>query len=522
MKKFKCYFTSFLIIMSMTMSLTSCAASNVENAVDNTLIFLQINNPYMYANGVEKEIDEGRGTTPIIDNGRTLVPIRSIIEEFGGTVDWVQDTQTVTLNYNSDEIKLIINSNTAYLNGKEDIIDVAPQVINGRTMLPIRFVAEGFKFDVFWDGDNSVITITNNYKNSNIDIPSNWLSTSTKTDETASTPGSKSGILNVHFIDVVQGDAIFIELPNDKTMLIDAGPSSGIVPNYIKSKGHNDIDYVIATHPDADHINGMPEVLDTFKVGTFYMPEKEHTTNVFSRMLDAISNNGCVAEYAFAGENIIDTNELKVYFVGPVKIYGDNNACSAVVKLEYKQKSLLFTGDAEHSSENDMIKAGYDLSADILKVGHHGSSSSSSPEFIKAVSPKDAIISVGENNQYGHPTNEVLAMLSNAGVNVYRTDIVGTIVITSDGTSYTIDKIKSTVQPNAPPQTNNTQNITSNNNNTQQETTMQNSSAIVYRTKTGSKYHNAGCSYLKSSIETTVSEAKSMGLTPCSRCNPPQ
>ena len=163
--KFKRFFTSLFILMSMMMSLTSCAASNVENTLEDTLIFLQINNPYMYANGVEKEIDEGRGTTPIVDNGRTLVPIRSIIEECGGTVNWDQNTQTVTLSYNSKEIKLIINSNTAYLNGKESSLDVAPQVISDRTMLPIRFVAEGFNFNVYWNSDNSVITITNNSKN---------------------------------------------------------------------------------------------------------------------------------------------------------------------------------------------------------------------------------------------------------------------------------------------------------------------------------------------------------------------
>ena len=171
-----------------------------------------------------------------------------------------------------------------------------------------------------------------------------------------------------------------------------------------------------------------------------------------------------------------------------------------------------------------MIATGYDLSADILKVGHHGSSSSSSPAFIKAVNPKDAIISAGENNRYGHPTDEVLAILNNAGINVYRTDEVGTIIVVSDGITYTIDKNKSSVQINAPPaETTPTEStvvpvVPS----TEQETHTQNNTATVYRTKTGSKYHTAGCSYLKSSIQTTVSEAKSMGLTPCSRCNPPR
>lgn len=514
------------LIMMLSMSLTACAASpTTDNIVKDTVILLQINNPNMYANGVEKEIDEGRGTAPIVDNGRTLVPIRSIIEECGGTVDWNGETQTVTLNYKSDEIKLIINSTTAYLNGVANSLDVAPQVINGRTMLPIRFVAEGFKFEVFWDGNNSVITITNNPNNSSVEPPSNWLSSSVhSTTPTASPSTVISGDLEVHFIDVGQGDSIFIELPNDETMLIDAGPSTGIVPNYIEGQGYNEIDYVIATHPDADHINGMPEVLNTFKIDTFYMPEKEHTTQIFSRMLDAISKNGCDAIYAIAGKEIINTSELKVYFVGPTRIYSDNNACSAVVKLEYKDVSLLFTGDAEYSSESDMISAGYDLTADILKVGHHGSSSSTSSAFIKAVNPKEAVISVGENNRYGHPTSEVLAILGNAGINIYRTDEVGTIIVTSDGKNYTIDKNKSSVQINAPPvevpQTESV--VVTVVPETQGSTQTQNNTATVYRTKTGKKYHSAGCSYLKSSIETTVTEAQSMGLTPCSRCNPPQ
>lgn len=171
-----------------------------------------------------------------------------------------------------------------------------------------------------------------------------------------------------------------------------------------------------------------------------------------------------------------------------------------------------------------MIAAGYDLSADILKVGHHGNSSSSSPAFIKAVNPKDAIISVGENNRYGHPTDEVLAILNNADINIYRTDEVGTIIVVSDGITYTIDKNKSSVQINAPPaETSSTEStVVPDVPLTEQETQTQNNTATVYRTKTGSKYHSAGCSYLKSSIQTTVSEAKSMGLTPCSRCNPPQ
>lgn len=378
------------------------------------------------------------------------------------------------------------------------------------------------------------------------------------------TTTSHDGKLKIHFIDVGQGDSIFVELPNGKTMLIDAGPSASVAANYVKAKGYGRIDYIVATHPDADHITGMPDVLNNFAVGTFYMPEKEHTTKIFDEMLNAVASNGCSAQYAVFGKKIEDTNDLKVYFVSPVKSYSDNNACSAVVKIEYKEVSALFTGDADYTAESDMLASGADLNADILKVGHHGSKTSTSDAFLKAVSPKDAIISVGAGNKYSHPTNEVLSALGSANINVYRTDEVGTIVVESDGVSYTIDKNKSQIKPNAPPSANgtttssnsggvekgnvsaagaaqaknsqNSQNAQSsqsgqsakksqdaqNLQNGQSGQSVQNNSAVVYRTKTGSKYHRAGCSYLKSSIQTTVSQAKSMGLTPCSRCKPPQ
>ena len=125
MRKFKGFLTSLLIAAAMAVSLPAYAAD-----IQNTLMLLQINNPYMYADGIEKEIDEGLGTAPVIDNGRTLVPVRSVVEEIGGTVGWEQNTQTVTMNYKSDEIKLVINSEKAYLNGKENILDTAPKIIN--------------------------------------------------------------------------------------------------------------------------------------------------------------------------------------------------------------------------------------------------------------------------------------------------------------------------------------------------------------------------------------------------------
>ncbi len=535
-----------VLLLVICYCLTACADASQETAAVDGLsdeisisneieLLLQINNPNMKVNSNEYEIDPGRGTVPIIKDGRTLVPIRAIIEAFGGTVNWDGSTQTVVLGYCDDTVTLSVGSTLAYVNDKSEILDVAPQIINGRTMLPIRFIAESFDFDVLWIGEYSCIAITNNNNSCGAAVPDEWKKADAIVgEETSETSGIKqendsasiqiSSELEVHFIDVGQGDSIFIELPNSETMLIDAGYSSTITTNYVKNLGYSKLNYVVATHPDADHITGMPTVLNSFEVGTFYMPEKEHTTKIFEQMLDALAANGCNAEYALAGKEILNSDELKLYFVGPTRIYGDNNNCSAVVKLEYKDVSFLFTGDAEHSAENDMIDAGYNLQADILKVGHHGSSSSTSETFLNAVNPKESILSVGKSNRYGHPTSEILNRLSAHNINIYRTDEAGTIIVKSDGNTYSIDKLKSTVEANAPPIDSTTQESVKSTEETDkkeiQET--QSNNDVVYRTRTGSKYHRAGCSYLKSSIQTTVSEAKNMGLTPCSRCNPPQ
>ena len=392
------------------------------------------------------------------------------------------------------------------------------------TVLILSFMFAGCSQDGSKTSTQGVISTSTTPENPNIvdtaglkDTPSNASSTSSESPTT-----SINGVMKVHFVDVGQGDATFIELPNEETILIDGGPSKEVVADYIKNLGYNSVTYVIATHPDADHITGLPEVLNNFSVQKFYMPEKEHTTQIFEKMLDSIASNGCEAIYAFAGKSIIDTTNLKVSFVGPTKQYTDNNAASAVIKLVYNGNSFLFTGDADYTSEKDMITEGYNLTADVLKVGHHGSNTSTSEVFLKAVNPKIAVISVGASNSYGHPTQEVLALLNEYKLDIYRTDEVGTVIVECDGVNYTIEQLKSIIQANAPPTPASTPSTVIEENNVKTETSTTNNPAVVYRTKTGSKYHNAGCSYLKSSIETTISEAQSMGLTPCSRCNPPK
>ena len=244
---------------------------------------------------------------------------------------------------------------------------------------------------------------------------------------------NEDGLLCVHYIDVGQGDSIFIEMPNDETMLIDAGVSSfeETIENYIKKLGYDSITYLIATHPHADHIGGMAHIVNSFDIGSVYMPGAATDTRTFENLLETIQEKGLKIKTAKAGISIIDSRDLSVQFVAPAEDFDDLNNASAVIMLKYKDNSFLFTGDAEAEAEKTISS---DVNADVLKVGHHGSDTSTSDEFLARVSPKYAVISCGEGNSYGHPHSETLKKLDKAGVLVLRTDINGNITFTSDGT----------------------------------------------------------------------------------------
>ena len=335
------------------------------------------------------------------------------------------------------------------------------------------------------------------------------------TEKTQTVPGNT---LTVNYIDVGQGDGEFIELPNGETMLIDAGNSNNAsdIIGLIENKGYSTLNYVVATHPHADHIGGMATVLAAFDVGKMYMPKKEHTSKTFENLLDTIEKNNIELHTAKACVSVLDTTDLKIDVLAPINSsYSNLNDYSAVIKITYKDNSFLFMGDAENIVENELLSAKASVNADVLKVGHHGSSYSSSQGFIKAVSPKYAIISCGANNQYGHPTSETLATLNCFNINIYRTDENGTIAVTSGGVNITIDKKASAIKENAPPVV--TQKVE------QQENVISPYSQTLYITKSGSKYHNLGCQYLKKSqIEISLQEAKSRGYEPCSKCSPPR
>ncbi len=243
--------------------------------------------------------------------------------------------------------------------------------------------------------------------------------------------------LSVHYLDVGQGDSEFIELPNGECMLIDAAESgySYQIISTIEDLGYSEINYLVATHPHSDHIGGMADVVNSFDIGEIYMPNAVTDTATYENLLTVISDKNYSINTAKAGEVIYSDSECEIEILAPVsEEYSNLNNYSVVVKITYGVNSFLFTGDAEVLVEEEIMSDNYlELDCDVLKVSHHGSNSSSSDEFIGAVSPEYAVISVGAGNSYGHPNEEILQKLVDIGAEVFRTDSDGTVTITCDG-----------------------------------------------------------------------------------------
>ena len=243
------------------------------------------------------------------------------------------------------------------------------------------------------------------------------------------------GSLVVHFIDVGQGDAILIQLPNKEVVLIDAGGGNGSkVVKYIHDLKIEKINYLIATHPHEDHIGGMAAVIKGFDIGKIYMPDVTHTTKAFENMLLAIDTKGLKINIAKESTVLIEKNDIFGIFIAPNgDKYTNLNNYSAVLYLEYGDVSFLLMGDAEALSEDEIVENWTGFQADVIKIGHHGSGTSSSSKFMDIVSPSYAVISVGINNTYGHPTNSTLNKLMELKAEVFRTDLNGTVMISTDG-----------------------------------------------------------------------------------------
>jgi len=255
-------------------------------------------------------------------------------------------------------------------------------------------------------------------------------------------PATGENLLVAEFLDVDQADCELIFLPDGKILLIDAGNRGDgeEIVAYLKGKNISKIDYVVATHPHADHIGGMSDVIDSFEIGKIFVPRVASsdvpTSKTYEDFLTSVQNKGLKLSAAKAGTTLFEGADYKADCFAPCsEDYKELNDYSVVIKLSYGIHSFLFTGDAEILSENEMLNAGYNLNSDVIKLGHHGSHSSSSEEFLKAVSPRYAVISCGEGNDYGHPHDETINTLSNlkGTPKTLRTDLDKTIIFKADG-----------------------------------------------------------------------------------------
>ena len=318
-------------------------------------------------------------------------------------------------------------------------------------------------------------------------------------------PGEGSSF-QVHFIDVGQADSALV-ICDGHYMLIDGGNAgdSDLVYAYLERHGAERLDYMVASHAHEDHIGGLSGALNYAKVGTALCPVTEHSSKVFENMVKYLEEQGKSLTVPAPGDRF-SLGSAQVEILGPVKEYDDTNDTSIVLRIDYGETSFLFTGDMETGAEEDLIQSGADLEATVLKVGHHGSDTSTSYQFLREVMPKYGVISVGEGNKYGHPSDEVLSRLRDAGTEVYRTDMQGHVIAESDGKTVTFRTEKEAVTSTNP---------------------TGGPSQQIYVGNAGTKkFHRPDCASAKdiqkeNRVEFSArSQAVLEGYEPCGRCDP--
>ncbi|MGP3777949.1 MBL fold metallo-hydrolase [Halanaerobium saccharolyticum] len=254
--------------------------------------------------------------------------------------------------------------------------------------------------------------------------------------------------LKIHFIDVGQGDSILIEEVGGQNILVDGGDradkiTAGII-NYLRDQNVKKLDYLISTHPHADHIGGLVDIIDSFEVGTVLDSGKVHTSKTYENYLIKIDQENINFETPSRGDKF-KIGESELHFLHPeqnLEAYDLNNS-SLVFLLEFRQQNFLFTGDIEAEVERKLLAENPELKVDIIKVPHHGSKTSSFAGWIKSIQPETAVIQVGENH-YGHPAAEIIELYQSQGARVFRNDLNGNIVVTADGKNYTVKVDQST------------------------------------------------------------------------------
>ena len=332
-------------------------------------------------------------------------------------------------------------------------------------------------------------------------IPETTAAPAQTTTEAPSEEVVQPGQFQITFLDVGQADCAVV-CCDGLYMVIDAGNKgdSDLIYSYLTRNGIDNIEYCLLTHYHEDHIGGAQAVPRAAKVGTLLVNGAEFESQIAQDTTDAFLDAGVPIQTVSAGDELM-LGSARIQILGPVKEYDNTNDTSIVLRIVYGNTAFLFTGDAEVESEHDILDAGFDISCDVLKVGHHGSDSSTSYLWLRQSMPEYAIISVGQDNTYGHPHQEVVSRLEDAGVAIYRTDLLGDIICTSDGRTVTITSHRYTG-------------------------TVEVSKDYVLNTSS-MKYHEPGCSSVEDIAENnrkdytgTAKELRDMGYAPCGRCDP--
>lgn len=336
---------------------------------------------------------------------------------------------------------------------------------------------------------------------------------------------TKAAKMEVHFIDVGQGDSTLITC-DGHAMLIDAGDYSKgtAIQNYLQKQKVTKLDYLILTHPDSDHIGGAPVIITKFEIDKVFVSNYEKDNKTYLKLIQALDNKRLKYTTPKVGTQYT-LGTAKITILAPNGEYDNPNDASVALMIQNGENKFLFTGDAGEDAERDMLETDIGLSADVLKAGHHGSRTSTSGKFFEAVSPSCAVISCGEDNSYGHPHAETLNTFRMNGVKVYRTDEDGTIVAVSDGKKVTFNVPASETWKAGEPNGNGSVWEAPSVKESQQEAAKAEASGTTYvlNTKT-KKFHKTSCNSLPTANRKDSTESResivAQGYQPCKRCNP--
>lgn len=321
-------------------------------------------------------------------------------------------------------------------------------------------------------------------------------------ETTAATVADGESLI-IHYIDVGQADCILLE-NEGRFLLIDGGnrEDSQLVVSYLEQQGVQELDAVVCTHAHEDHVGGLPSVLAVYPTAAVYAPTNTYSSNIFDKFVYYTDQQGLEITIPQPGDSFTLGN-VNLTVLGPVKSYPDPNNTSIVIMAEFGSTRFLFTGDMEKEAENDMLDywgEQYNWNCDVLKSGHHGSSTSSSYRLIYETDPEYIVISVGKDNSYGHPHRETIALYKDAGIPAFRTDELGHVIVTSDGSTVSMTWEKQNAQPED----------------------VEAADISYIGNKNSKKLHISTCSGLpKAENQVTFDsyeEAIDAGYTPCSSC----